>query len=117
VPNFVLANSASENLYNEFWYTLFKVVVHSDGTMKWTPGGSFQADCPIDIHYFTFDEQICEFRFENWVYTGDRVNLTYVVNADTAFMQYNTTLNGQWDLIDVAVARKDKYFSSPQPYP
>jgi nicotinic acetylcholine receptor len=117
VPTFVLANSASEYLYNEFWYSLFKVVVYSDGTMKWTPGGSFLADCPIDVNYFPFDEQICQFRFENWVYTGETVNLTYLPNADAAFLKYYNAPNGQWDIVDVGVARKDKHFSSPEPYP
>lgn len=117
IPTFVLANTASEYLYNEFWYSLFKVIVHSDGRMKWAPGGIFKADCPIDVHFFPFDEQICQFRFENWIYTGDKVNLSYVPNADKQFLSFYSIENGQWDVVQVQVARRDKYFLESRPFP
>lgn len=70
LPSFVLGNTVDNNMYNKEWYTLHKVRVMQNGMMRWTPGGKFKVNCPMDVLYFPFDEQICIFLFENWIYTG-----------------------------------------------
>lgn len=116
MPTFVLGNSASSSLYIEEWYKYFKVKIFSDGTMIWSPGGIFTIECTIDVTYFPFDDQICVFRFENWVYTGDKVNLSYRLSAEDSLLE-NYIENGQWDIRGVKVMRRDVYYASSIPYP
>ena len=117
LPTFVLGNSAQDALYIDEWYKLFKVKIFSDGRILWSPGGVFIADCDIDIALYPFDTQICFFKFENWIYTGEKVNLTLAPNADGAVLRYFQDINGQWNIFGSQVTRKEMYYSSNIPFP
>ena len=110
LPTFVLGNSPQDVLYVDEWYKLFKVKIFSDGHIMWSPGGVFTADCDIDVTLYPFDTQICYFKFENWIYSGDKVNLTVSPNAEDVMLSYFKDTNGQWSILDNKVIRRDLYY-------
>ena len=77
IPDLLLHNSASEE-----FDTTYKtnVVVSSDGTCVYIPPGIFKSMCQIDITWFPFDDQTCNFKFSSWTYDSSELNLT--LNGD-----------------------------------
>jgi len=44
------------------------VSVHIDGTCIWEPRyENSKTQCPVDVTWFPFDEQVCELAFESWL--------------------------------------------------
>ncbi len=52
-----LCGSRVEDLLPDF--ERIRVLLHSDGTLHWEPGGIFRTTCDIDIAYFPMDSQHC----------------------------------------------------------
>ena len=117
LPSFVLGNSAHDVLYIEDWYKLFKVRLFSSGSLRWSPGGIFTADCEMDVRYYPFDTQICSFKFENWIYDGRKVNLTVTPRAEDHMLDYITGNNGQWKIVANKVIRRDMYYAPDSVFP
>ena len=63
-----------EYFYNENHFKYFRVRVRYDGYVRWSPGGQFTVACTLDVTYFPFDSQKCQFIIENWMYTGNFFN-------------------------------------------
>lgn len=116
VPSVVLVNSAGKHLYDETWYKLFKINVSNRGLVYWSPGGIFKVQCSMDVWMFPFDDQICVFWFGNWIYTMDQVNLTHTKNAAKNMLKFYDNNNGQWEVLESAVKRSQKYYSFDNPY-
>ena len=38
----------------------------------------FKTICKIDVTYFPFDEQVCEFEIGSWAYTGAYLNISHL---------------------------------------
>ena len=76
-PDVMLEQSASEP-FDPTYKT--NVIVSSDGTCVYIPPGIFQTTCKIDIVWFPFDEQECDFTFVSWTYTNNQLNLTNVTD-------------------------------------
>lgn len=102
IPSFALINSAADDIINEKWYKLYKTVIFHNGTVNWVPSGNFEADCPVDVYYFPFDEQLCHFNFEEWVYDVEKVNLSYNKLANDHFIPSNVH-STQWTFLDVNI--------------
>jgi len=52
------------------------VRVHSDGTCVWWPLlEQSESHCQIDVTWYPFDDQRCNFIFESWKYNSDVVRL------------------------------------------
>ena len=64
-PAIALVNGFTklQELGNDF----IEVNVHHTGYIRWTPFEVFESKCSIDIHYFPYDTQRCELRFEVWM--------------------------------------------------
>jgi len=54
--------------------TMTKAVLHSNGTVNWTPPAIFKSSCEIDVRYFPFDQQTCFMKFGSWTYDGFQVS-------------------------------------------
>ena len=104
---YIISFSARQ-VYDEAHYRMFRVVVTSDGTMTWEPGGEFLTQCNIDILYYPFDDQTCKLVVENWVYDTSKVNL---VHGDLTTIDLNTYQeNGEWDITSTEVKRVDNTY-------
>ena len=73
-----------------------RIVVRYDGQCLWMVPFVFKTICKIDVTYFPFDEQICEFEIGSWAYTGAYLNITYK-NANGDLSQYSE--NSAWEVL------------------
>ncbi|XP_048745389.1 acetylcholine receptor subunit delta-like [Ostrea edulis] len=95
-PDVVLMNGVKkfEELGGEFYY----VEVIPDGTVYWYPYQIFESKCDIDITYFPFDTQICNFVFVSWSFLKSELNITlYEENAPIEYYDY--VQNSVWDIV------------------
>jgi hypothetical protein len=78
----------------DFYY----VTVEPDGTVYWYPYQVFESKCDIDITYFPFDTQICNFVFVSWSFLKDELNVTlHEENAPIDYYDY--VENSVWDIV------------------
>ncbi|XP_048737268.2 acetylcholine receptor subunit delta-like [Ostrea edulis] len=95
-PDVVLMNGVKEfeELGGDFYY----VEVVPDGTVYWYPYQIFESKCDIDITYFPFDTQICNFIFVSWSFLKSELNITlYEENAPIDYYDY--VQNSVWDIV------------------
>lgn len=78
------------------------LILHSDGSVQWFPGGNFATNCPLDIRQFPFDEQVCPVQMQTWVYAAKDVMFlstgTNIMNRDSS----------EWTVLEVT---HEKYTS------
>jgi nicotinic acetylcholine receptor len=101
----VIANSATDALYEGVHRTLFHLSVCQDGTVKWKPGGRFATKCAVDTSIFPFDKQVCEVRIANWDYLPVQVNLT---NCEPP-MVHEILESSLWDNLNITSRRMKGY--------
>ena len=65
---------SAETFYDDSFTSDFRVHVESDGLVIWVFGGKFSTACELDLTYFPFDKQICNFTIENWAYPTKQVS-------------------------------------------
>ena len=96
LPLVALGNSRGQ-VYNEQFYTLYKVRVSSNGDIIWNPGGNFATHCPLNVRKFPFDTQMCPLELECWLYDSQLVHL---------YSQHEVSINQQnnmhatWQIVD-----------------
>ncbi|XP_015765770.1 PREDICTED: neuronal acetylcholine receptor subunit alpha-10-like isoform X2 [Acropora digitifera] len=92
-----------------------KIVVRSDGRVKWMAPKIVSSSCKFDVTYFPFDKQHCELKFGSWTYDGFHLDL--VEEAAEADLE-KFAKNGEWELIGVPCERNLlKYICCDAPYP
>ncbi|VDI00708.1 Hypothetical predicted protein [Mytilus galloprovincialis] len=75
----------------------FYVILVADGTVYWTPGGVFEAQCTPDVSKFPFDTQFCLFLFTMWgILPGD---VEFSVYSKVPNLSYFAA-NSDWTVID-----------------
>ena len=56
--------------------------------------------CSVDVTYYPFDDQVCNFLFVNWVYPGTQVNLT---TKDNGIRLNRYQEDGEWSVLKTSV--------------
>ncbi|XP_048745875.2 neuronal acetylcholine receptor subunit alpha-6-like [Ostrea edulis] len=97
-PDIVLKNGFSrfEELGGSFYY----LDVDFNGQITWLPYEVFKSQCPIDITFFPFDEQICHISFVIWSYARSEVVISGS-NHGIKFYQYEE--NSIWSIVNTKV--------------
>ena len=54
-----------------------RINVQSNGNILWMTPFVFRTICTLDVTYFPFDEQQCEFEVGSWAYTGDVLHVAH----------------------------------------
>ena len=92
-----------------------KVVMKSNGSCEWFAPTLIKTQCKIEIEYFPFDDQYCEYKFGSWTFTGDMLNLSLTQRTTADLSKY--TMNGEWQLMSATVKRNViTYTCCPEPY-
>lgn len=105
LPSLLLLNTISVSLYNSDWKALYEVLLFHDGRIYWVPAGSFQVYCDMDLRYFPFDEQTCDFRFGNFMYTNQQIDLQILSSADDYILKYYSP-NAEWNIVNASFNRE-----------
>ena len=66
-----IALHSASLIYDETYYTYFRVHVNHTGRVIWSFGGLFETSCDIDVTIFPFDSQTCPIVLENWAYNKE----------------------------------------------
>ena len=51
-------------------------IVSSDGSVLWMYPALIQTYCALNVEYFPFDAQNCQFIFVSWTYSGLELNIS-----------------------------------------
>ena len=93
----------------------FPAAVSSDGTVSWNFPAVVTSSCTLDMKYFPWDQQACQFQLGSWSYDGNKLD---VVNVSATGDISAFSKNGEWDLIGMPVRRHVFYYDCcPDPYP
>ncbi|CAH1779885.1 unnamed protein product [Owenia fusiformis] len=112
LPDVNLGNSANKLIDSSF-YEDFRVDLAHTGEVLWSPGGSFDSACALDVTFFPFDSQICTLRFANWMYHGFHQNLS----SKSGVVLAKYTENGEWNIVSTDIVVFNDYFQNKKPYP
>ena len=103
-PDFVIHNAIG-NMYNEQFYSIFRITVYYNGTVSWTPAGDQKFQCRMDVRYFPFDTQICALIFESWKYTVDQVVMFPEGNIKVPEYEHEI-----WDIVAASAAQQESLY-------
>ncbi|ESO84741.1 hypothetical protein LOTGIDRAFT_131697, partial [Lottia gigantea] len=113
LPDILLYNFADDRLKEQ---REALVVVQHTGNLLWMPQAILNSSCSFDTLYFPFDEQTCYLKFGSWTYSGDQLNVEFLLGQDKMDLHEYMKSN-EWDLIDNSGKRNVKYYSCcPEPY-
>ena len=99
-PAIALVNGFSK--LKELGDSFLEVSIAYDGIVYWKPFEVFESKCAVDIHYFPYDTQTCELKFEVWM----NYNLQLYLGStgiDTNF--YNP--NDEWEVVSTYTRQDD----------
>ena len=95
----------------------YRVKVHSDGLVSWTPFLKWVTACDLDLTYFPIDQQVCAVVLLNWIYGSSLVNFTLLPNEFGTAVQTNTSLpSNDWDLIHTSYGYDTRFQGFPIVY-
>ncbi|XP_068691272.1 neuronal acetylcholine receptor subunit alpha-7-like [Montipora foliosa] len=117
-PDIVLHNSVNGKGNNGEQY-LFntKVIIDSDGTVRWLSPNIITTSCKINIKYFPWDTQTCEFKFGSWGYHGLKLDMDFYGDFPSVDVT-SFAVNGEWKLVSAKGTRIVEYYGCcPEPYP
>ncbi|XP_070543862.1 neuronal acetylcholine receptor subunit alpha-10-like [Ptychodera flava] len=107
-------------LYNEVRKDAFKVkhtkvILKSDGSIKWPTPVLLVSTCKIDVTQFPHDRQCCPLKFGSWTYHGLELNISAEDNQ-VDLSNYQT--HSGWSLLKVPAYRNDRFYNCcSEPYP
>ena len=67
--------------YSKEYFRSLAIVSH-DGTVFWAPPTKFRSTCSVDVMYFPFDDQSCNFKLSSWMYDGYKVGEKKLENVN-----------------------------------
>ena len=71
----VLIFSADD--YSKGYFRSLAIVDYT-GNVFWAPPTKFRSTCSVNVMYFPFDDQSCQFKLSSWMYDGTKVNLELI---------------------------------------
>ncbi|XP_074647547.1 neuronal acetylcholine receptor subunit alpha-9-like [Tubulanus polymorphus] len=86
-----------------------RLQVSNDGTVRWWPVDLFEVSCQLDMKFFPFDVQTCEFEFESWSYSYDQ--LRFISPSDKVSL-LNLKPSGEWRVTGTKAKAAIKYYSA-----
>jgi len=76
------------------------VFVYSDSWCIWEPFYLWSiSQCSVDTTWFPFDKQICDLKFESFMYAPFEVNLTRTAEDHSTIYPFEFEPNGIWEII------------------
>lgn len=91
-PRLFVSNTVAErDMFKDDYAPL---IVFSDGTTVWQPGGILHTSCPMPLARYPFDKHNCQLTFS----TGETTDeIAFVHDSDDIFFDFYEK-NGEWDL-------------------
>ncbi|XP_048577603.1 neuronal acetylcholine receptor subunit alpha-7 isoform X2 [Nematostella vectensis] len=114
-PDLYLYNNADERDDGAMDRFRTKIVLSDTGQSKWLAPIILSSSCKIDVKYFPFDAQACDFKFGSWTYDGFKLDI--IMESDHADTKKFVS-NGEWDLVSFHARRNELYYvCCDEPYP
>ena len=97
-PDIELYNAASlPEIYNLNDATM----LYSRGEFMWSRPGIYRFSCPLDLHNFPFDIQICKFTFGSWIYSVNDLNLSFYKDNSKAVDILSEFSHSEWNVLGI----------------
>ncbi|XP_033749117.1 neuronal acetylcholine receptor subunit alpha-10-like [Pecten maximus] len=102
IPDIFIFNTAGGELDGFVNVTGSKLMIKSDGGIKWTVPLMIKSACSMDVKFFPYDSQRCRINFGSWIYDGTKIDLqAYPTKPDLG----GYMLNSEFDLLGVTLNR------------
>ncbi|XP_021368600.1 neuronal acetylcholine receptor subunit alpha-10-like isoform X2 [Mizuhopecten yessoensis] len=102
IPDVFIFNTAGGELDGFVNVTGSKLMIKSNGGIKWTVPLMIKSACSMDVKFFPYDSQRCRINFGSWIYDGSKIDLQpYPTKPD--LKEY--MLNSEFDLLGVTLDR------------
>ncbi|XP_071944093.1 neuronal acetylcholine receptor subunit alpha-9-II-like [Antedon mediterranea] len=98
IPDITLYNNVDTDF--EHMKDSIPLSITSDGTVSLASPTIYAAFCKMDVRYFPFDKQVCDFKFGSWTYASHHIDIESVTGEAARQTSFNE--NGVWDLDDVS---------------
>jgi hypothetical protein len=97
-PDIELYNAAS---LPEIYNLNDAAMLYNRGEIMWSRPGIYRFSCPLDLHNFPFDTQICKFTFGSWIYTNNDLNLRSYLDESKAVDILSGFSHSEWNVISI----------------
>ncbi|XP_068691257.1 neuronal acetylcholine receptor subunit alpha-2-like [Montipora foliosa] len=98
-PDIFLHNNVNEEgNHGEQYLFNTKVILDSNGTATWLSPNFIKTSCKINVKYFPWDTQTCEFKFGSWTYHSLKLDMDFYEDFPSVDLT-SFTVNGEWNLV------------------
>jgi len=98
-PDIELLNAAA---LPEIYTLKGGMMLYNTGECMWSRPGIFMFSCPLDLHKFPFDTQICNLTFSSWIFSNDYLILNPYNDESKAVDILNDFSHSEWNVKNVS---------------
>uniref|UniRef100_A0A6C0EHZ4 Neurotransmitter-gated ion-channel ligand-binding domain-containing protein n=1 Tax=viral metagenome TaxID=1070528 RepID=A0A6C0EHZ4_9ZZZZ len=98
-PDIELINAAA---LPEIYTLKGGMMLYKDGGCMWSRPGIFMFSCPLDLHLFPFDTQVCSLTFSSWIFSNRYLVLKPYDDESKAVDILNDFSHSEWNVKNVS---------------
>lgn len=98
-PDIELINAAA---LPEIYTLKGGMMLYKDGSCMWSRPGIFMFSCPLDLHMFPFDTQVCNLTFSSWIFSNRYLILKPYEDESKAVDILNEFSHSEWNVKNVS---------------
>jgi len=77
------------------------MMLYQRGEFMWSRPLIFTFSCPLDLHNFPFDTQICKIRFGSWIFSNRYVNVKPYQETSKQIDILDSFSHSEWDIVEL----------------
>ena len=77
------------------------MMLYQRGEFMWSRPLIFTFSCPLDLHNFPFDTQVCKIRFGSWIFSNQYLNVMPYEEVDKQIDILDSFSHSEWDIVEL----------------
>tara|TARA_B100001093_G_scaffold507121_1_gene567160 strand:+ start:995 stop:2356 length:1362 start_codon:yes stop_codon:yes gene_type:complete len=77
------------------------MMLYQRGEFMWSRPLIFTFSCPLDLHDFPFDTQVCKIRFGSWIFSNQYLNVMPYQEKDKQIDILDSFSHSEWDIVEL----------------
>ena len=77
------------------------MMLYQRGEFMWSRPLIFTFSCPLDLHDFPFDTQICKIKFGSWIFSNRFVNVKPYQDISKQIDILDSFSHSEWDIVEL----------------
>lgn len=79
------------------------MMLYQRGEFMWSRPLIFTFSCPLDLHNFPFDTQVCKIRFGSWIYSNRYLNVKPYEEVNKQIDILDSFSHSEWDIVELSL--------------